>query len=133
MDLKTGALTIYITVDKPYENMIPGKRPPLITNMYVEVELKGRALPDRFVVPRSAVHDKNVYICTPENRLEIRPVSAEFNMADMTVLSQGLEQGEILVLADLVPAVQGMLLKPVQAEEVLERLTQQALGETDPR
>ena len=133
MDLKTGALTIYITVDKPYENMIPGKRPPLVTNMYVEVELKGKALPDRFVVPRSAVHDKNVYICTPENRLEIRPVSVEFNMADMTVLSRGLKEGEILVLADLVPAVQGMLLKPVQAGDVLERLKQQALGETDPR
>ena len=131
MDPKTGALTIYITVDKPYENVIPGKRPPLITNMYVEVELKGKPLPDRFVVPRSAVHDKNVYICTPENRLEIRPVSVEFNMADMAVLSQGLKEGETLVLADLMPAVQGMLLKPVQAGDVLELLKQQALGEAD--
>ena len=133
MDLKTGALTIYITVDRPYENVIPGKRPPLVTNMYVEVELKGEPLPDRFVVPRSAVHDKKVYICTPENRLEIRPVSVEFNMADMAVLSQGLKEGETLVLADLMPAVQGMLLKPVQAGDVLELLKQQALGEADPR
>ena len=133
MDLKTGALTIYITVDRPYENVIPGKRPPLVTNMYVEVELKGEPLPDRFVVPRSAVHDKKVYICTPENRLEIRPVSVEFNMADVAVLSQGLKEGETLVLADLMPAVQGMLLKPVQAGDVLELLKQQARGEADPR
>jgi len=42
MDLKTGSLTVYISVEKPYENMIPGKRPPLVTNMYVEVELRGR-------------------------------------------------------------------------------------------
>ncbi len=131
MDPKTGTLTLYITVDKPYQNVIPGKRPPLITNMYVQVELKGKPLPDRFVLPRSAVHDKNVYISTPENRLEIRPVEIEFNMADMVLVSAGLKEGEILVLADLMPAVEGMLLKPVQAGDVLERLKQQALGEAD--
>jgi len=131
MDPMTGTLTIYITVDKPYENVIPGKRPPLVTNMYVEVELKGRPLPDRFVVPRSAIHDKKVYICTPENRLEIRPVGVAFHMADMAVLSHGLKEGETLVLADLMPAVQGMLLKPVQAGKVLESLKQQALGKAD--
>jgi len=131
MDPKTGTLTLYITVDNPYEKVIPGKRPPLITNMYVQVELKGKPLPDRFVLPRSAVHEKNVYISTPENRLEIRPVDIEFNMADMAVVSAGLKEGEILVLADLMPAVEGMLLKPVQAGDVLERLRQEALGEAD--
>jgi multidrug efflux pump subunit AcrA (membrane-fusion protein) len=130
MDMKTGALTIYITVDNPYKNVIPGKRPPLVTNMYVEVELKGKSLPDRFVVPRSAVHDKKLYICTKENRLAIRSVDIEFYMEDMAVLSEGLEPGQTLVLADLMPAVEGMLLKPVQAKDVLEHLKQQAIGET---
>ena len=129
MDLKTGAITIYIIVDKPYEGLIPGKRPPLITNMYVEVELRGRSLQDRWVVPRSAVHDKKVYICTLENKLEIRPVNVEFNMGDVAVISEGFQQGEKLVLADLVPAIDGMLLKPVQAESVAKLLKQQALGE----
>ncbi|WP_300458155.1 hypothetical protein [Desulfobacula sp.] len=130
MDLKTGALTLYITVDKPYENIIPGKRPPLVTNMYVEVTLYGRLLPDSWVVPRSAVHDGTVYICTPGSRLEIRPVGVEFYMQDMAVLSGGLEQGDVLVLTDLVPAIQGMRLKPLAVLDVLETLKQQALGET---
>jgi len=129
LDLKTGAVAIYISVDKPYENVIPGKRPPLVTNMYVEVILKGRPLADRFVMPRSAVHDKKIYICTPENRLEIRSVDVESYMEDIAVLSQGLKEGETLVLADLVPAVEGMLLKPVEAIDILEGLKQQALGE----
>lgn len=131
MDLKTGTIAIYITVDKPYGNVIPGKRPPLVTNMYVEVALKGRPLPDRFVIPRSSVHDKKVYICTPENRLEIRSVDPEFYMADMAVLSHGFEPGEKLVLTDMVPAVEGMLLKSVPAVDVLEQLKKQALGEAD--
>jgi len=99
--------------------------------MYVQVELRGNTLQDRCVLPRSAVHDTHVYISTPENRLEIRPVEIEFTMADMVVVSAGLELGETLVLADLMPAVQGMLLKPVQAGDVLARLKQQALGEAD--
>jgi hypothetical protein len=97
----------------------------------VEVELKGRSLQDRFMVPRSAIHDKKVYICTPENRLEIRPVKVEFYMGDVAVLSEGLKQGENLVLSDLVPAIKGMLLKPVLAKETMEHLKQQAIGETN--
>jgi multidrug efflux pump subunit AcrA (membrane-fusion protein) len=131
LDPKTGALTIYITVDNPYDNVIPGKRPPLITNMYVEVELKGRLLQDRFIVPRSTIHDSKVYICTPENRLKIKSVDVEFYMGDVAVLSEGLQQGENLVLTDLVPAIEGMLLKPVQAKDVLEHVKQQALGEAN--
>ena len=131
MDLKTGAITIYITVDNPYGDLVPGKRPPLMTNMYVEVELKGRPLKDRWAIPRSTVHDHKVYICTKENRLEIRDVKVEFNMGDIAVISQGLKQGDNLVLADLVPAIEGMLLKPVQAESAKKILKQQALGEAE--
>ncbi len=130
MDLKTGAIKIYITVNNPYEDLIPGKKPPLMTNMYVEVELKGRALREQWAVPRSAVHDEKVYICTKENRLEIRDVKVEFNMGDLAVISHGLKQGENLVLADLVPAIDGMLLKPVRAELAEKLLKQKALGET---
>lgn len=129
MDLKTGAITVYIIVDKPYEKLIPGKRPPLLTNMYVEVELRGQPIPDRFVVPRSALHEEKIYICTPENRLKIKPVKIEFQMEDMAVLSTGVEQGERLVLSDLIPAVEGMLLKPVPALDIAEQLRQKALGE----
>lgn len=129
IDLKTGAITVYITVDNPYENILLGKRPPLITNMYVEVELRGKPIPDRFVIPRSAVHGKKIYICTRENRLEIKPVKVDFFMEDIAVLSTGLEPGQTLVLTDLVPAVEGMLLKPVQDADMAKQLNRQAAGE----
>ncbi|MCF6247470.1 MAG: hypothetical protein L3J69_08940 [Desulfobacula sp.] len=128
MDLKTGAITAFITVDKPYENAILGRRPPLVINMYVEVSLSGKPLPNRFVIPRSAIHDKKVYIANSENRLEIRPVNVEFFMMDMAVLSQGFKPGELLVLSDLVPAVQGMLLKSTRDAQVLVSLKQHARG-----
>lgn len=131
MDMKTGALTVYITVDNPYGNVIPGKRPPLITKMYVEVTLSGRPLQDRFVIPASAVHNNNIYICRPDNRLEIRKLDVETFIKDMAIVSKGFEKGERLVLSDLVPAIDGMLLKPVVATDVVERLKQKSMGETN--
>jgi len=97
--------------------------------MYVEVELRGRPVSDRFVIPRSTVHDKKVYISTPENRLEIRSVEVESYMENLAVLSHGLKEGETLVLSDLIPAVEGMLLKSVEAVDILKDLKHQALGE----
>jgi len=129
MDLKTGTITTYIIVDKPYDNAVPGKRPPLVTNMYVQVALSGKTLGDRFVIPRSAVHNGKVYISNSENRLEIRQVDVEFFMMDLAVLSKGFKEGEKLVLSDLVPAVQGMLLKPMDDPDIKASLKKQALGE----
>jgi len=129
IDLKTGAITVYIIVDNPYGNILLGKRPPLITNMYVEVELRGKPVPDRFIIPRSSIHGGKIYICTKENRLKIKPVKVEFHMEDIAVLSTGIEQGEILVLSDLVPAVEGMRLKPVHADDIAKQLKYQAAGE----
>lgn len=129
LDLKTGTLTAYITVDNPYENVIPGKRPPLLTNMYVEVTLKGRTVHQQLVVPRSAVHDSRIFICKQDNRLEIRPVTVKFHAGDLAVIDSGLEQGQLLVLSDVVPAINGMRLKPVVSETDARELKRQALGE----
>lgn len=131
MDEKTGALTVYVTVDNPYGGVVPGMRPPLVTHMYVEVILKGRPLPDRFVVPCNAVHDNRIYICKPDNRLEIRAIKIEARFMDMAVLSKGVETGEKLVLTDIVPAVDGMLLKPVPDPEVKKKLEQKAAGRNE--
>lgn len=129
MDTSTGTLTFFVTVDNPYGNLIPGKRPPLTTNMYVEVELKGKPLDHRYAVPRSAVHAGKLYICTPENRLEIRPVNVELAMADLAVLAEGVKDGEKVVLTDLVPAVEGMKLLPKTDLKKTEQIKRQASGE----
>jgi len=77
IDPNTGTLTFFVTVENPYANLVMGKKPPLITNMYVEVMLSGRPLTNRFVVPRSAVHNNQIYICREDNRLDIRKVNLE--------------------------------------------------------
>ncbi len=128
IDPATGTLSFFITVDNPNAGLIPGKRPPLVTNMYVEVALAGRPLAGRFVLPRSAVHGNKIYICTSENRLDIRTIEPEFSMGDLSVLATGVSEGEILILSDLVPAVEGMKLLPKQDTKTADQVKTAASG-----
>ncbi|SMD00285.1 hypothetical protein SAMN02746065_12016 [Desulfocicer vacuolatum DSM 3385] len=144
MDPTTGALTIYVTVDDPYKNIIPGKRPPLLTNMYVEVELRGRMIPDQLVVPATAVHEGRIYIAGTDNRLKIKKVEVAWVAGDLAVLSSNdfsddsendlnsihpmITPGETLVISDLVPAIEGMLLNPIQDKETARRIQTTAAG-----
>ncbi len=72
--MQTRTLRVVIAVDRPYENVVPGKRPPLSPGMFCEVELRGRPRPDQVVVPRTSVRNDAVYLVDGENRLEPRPV-----------------------------------------------------------
>ena len=140
MDMTTGAVTIYVTVDDPYNNVIPGKRPPLLTNMYVAVELRGKRLSDQYVIPATAVHDSRVYIAGKDNRLKIKPVHVAWIMEDLAVLEPCrtttpssepnaeciAEPDEMLVLTDLVPAIEGMRLNPVEDNATARRVRESA-------
>ena len=122
MDLSTGAISVYIAVNDPYDKVIPGLRPPLIPNMYTEVELKGRVKTNRIVLPVQAVHDGYVYAVNGDNRLSRKKVEVEFVMGNMAVISQGLEENINIVITDLVPAIEGMLLKPEVDEEMTSKI-----------
>lgn len=129
LDADTGAITIYVAVDDPYGKVIPGRRPPLVTNMYVQVILSGLPVPGRFIIPRSALHQGNIYLCNGNNRLEIRKVPIDFVMEELAVLEKGVKADERVVLSDLVPAVDNMLIQPVEDDETKLRLHRLALGE----
>ncbi len=128
IDQKTRTAGIIVAVDKPYEKIIPGKRPPLIRNMYCEVEIAGKPVPDSIVIPRSAVHQGVVYLVTKENRLARRKVVTGIPQSGFHVIKEGLEPGERVILSDIIPAIDGMLLKPEEDTDASEKLVYQATG-----
>ena len=128
-DLSTGAITVYVVVDDPYEKAVIGKRPPLVKNMYCEVELRGRPIPGRIVIPRSAVHEGAVYLVNKAGRLEKRAVAVESVQGDMAVISGGIEENDPVVVTDVVPAIEGILLKPSEDAALVESLRKKASGE----
>ena len=128
VDPQTRTIGIVVAVDNPYRQAIPGIRPPLIKNMFVEVELRGKARQASLIIPRSALHQQQVYLVNQDNRLEKRPVEIVFFQTDFVVIKNGLKKGEQLIVSDLIPAIEGMLLKPVNDLAMLETLLNAAQG-----
>lgn len=120
VDPETRTMGVVVAVDNPFDKVIPGYRPPLSKGMFVNVVLSGKQSMQRVLVPRSAVRANTVYVADENNRLRRRPVKILFSQGDISVIDEGLEPGERVVVSDLVPAVDGMLLQ-VQLDEDLNQ------------
>ena len=129
IDPNTGTVGVYVAVDRPYRKARLGGRPPLIKNMFCQVEVRGKPLEGRLVIPRSALHGDLVYLVGPGNRLIRRRVEISFLQGDLAVIRRGLKKGDILVVSDLIPAIEGMLLEPVVDKPALTALRAEASGQ----
>ncbi|MDA1014405.1 MAG: efflux transporter periplasmic adaptor subunit [Planctomycetota bacterium] len=149
LDPRTRTIGLVVGVDRPYEKIIPGRRPPLLQGTYCRVTLRGEARTNRVVIPRSAVRgimerdaatpaaSKTgdaanapqqsaagkrtgvVYVLDEDDRLRQRAVSIEFTQGSFAVIADGLSGGETLVVSDPTPAVDGLLVEPV-VDELLQ-------------
>jgi multidrug efflux pump subunit AcrA (membrane-fusion protein) len=124
----TRTIGIIVAVDEPYEQAIPGQRPPLLPGTFCEVELRGRAVAASIIVPRAALHDGHVFIVDPDNRLRRRAVDVLFSQADFACLERGLSPAERVIISDPVPAIEGMLITPIIDAEWAPYLLEQAAG-----
>ncbi len=130
VDPRTRTIGVIVAVDDPYGQAESGRRPPLVKNMYVEVEVRGRPRPTAVVIPRAALHGNRVRTVDSDNRLNIREIEVDFVQADFVVVGSGLAAGERVVISDLPFAVEGMRLAPDEDEAALEALVSEALGNT---
>lgn len=132
LDPKTRTVGVIIEVDDPYADVQPGVRPPLFKGLFVQLDLYGRPRPDSLVIPRLALHDgvsshcdematvagcprmARIFLVNQENRLVLREVEVGMIQPEFVVIDGGLKAGERVVVSDLIPAIQGMLLKPTE-------------------
>lgn len=133
IDPQTRTVGIIVAVNSPYQTVNVGQRPPLAKNMYVEVELRGRPRANQIVIPLAALHDRRVYVINDKNRLEIRPVEISFQQGRLVLIKSGLEAGERIVVSDLVPAINGMLMDPTLDKATANRISEDAAGDTEIR
>ena len=122
VDTETRTIGVVVAVDKPFDKIIPGYRPPLSKGMFVQVVLKGPPQAGRIVVPRTAIRGGTVFLADAQNRLQSRPVEVLFNQGGFSVIKSGITAGEKVVLSDLIPAVPGMLLRPQVDQEATREL-----------
>ena len=86
LDAQTQSQTIIVTVDEPYEQAIPGKRPPLVRDTFVKVTLKAPPLENQMLLPVNALHDDQVYLINSEDKLEKRQVVIDFVQDQIAVI-----------------------------------------------
>ena len=137
VDPKTRTIGAIVAIDHPYKQAVPGQRPPLIKGMFVEVEIRATALAGQIVIPRSSVRsnkgENRVLVVTKDNRLGYRTVRTTLVQGDFAVIGTGLKVGEKVIVSDLSPAVEGMLLRIQNDEEVLARLKKEVLAKGDTK
>ncbi len=112
LDEKTRSLGIFVSVDKPNAQIIPGIKPPLLEGMYSEVTIKGKPR-QFFILPRDALHEGEIYILDKDNKLQRRMLKPTLLQAEMALFEQGIEAGEKIIVSDLFPAIDAMKLTPV--------------------
>ncbi len=133
IDPTRDTLGLVIAVNKPYENIIPGKRPPLLKGMYTSVELLSAAKPT-LVVPRKAVHQGHIYVVGAKDDkpvLRIMPVHVLFQEGEMLVLDNTKDMdliGKQIIITDVIPVMEGLPLKVIEATEYQKNLLIDALG-----
>lgn len=128
IDPTRRTVSIVIGVDNPYEEVIPGKRPPLLKGMYTAVELYAPTR-EAMIIPRHAIHQGRVYVASAENTLEIKPVVVGFHQGDLAIIDAGLHVGDRVIINDLIPVIEAMPLTPELAEAAMAKLRQRAAGD----
>lgn len=118
-DATTGTVGLVVRVDDPMRPSVTREGPPLINGSFVEVRLIAPRAISALRVPRDAVReDENstfVYVMDEDARLAHRPVETGVVQDDKYVITEGLQEGDTLVLSDPRPAIVGMKLAPLAA------------------
>ena len=125
LDAQTRTIGVVVAVADSYKRSKPGARPPLLPGMYCEVELRGSPKADRILIPRNALHGRTVYVVDKNKRLRRREIVTDFPLEDHVCVREGLTAGDQIVLTDLMPAIEGMLLSP-QPDEAAARARDEA-------
>jgi RND family efflux transporter MFP subunit len=128
-DPRTRTIGIIGEVSDPYGHVTPGRRPPLTKGMFVRMDVLSRPVEKALIIPRLALRQGHVYVADAENRLRLRKVKVRARFGDLLVIDKGLSPGERVVLSDIVPALAGQLLAPVEDEAMARRLRRLAAGE----
>jgi multidrug efflux pump subunit AcrA (membrane-fusion protein) len=126
MDPQTRTIGIIVVVDKPYAKIRIGERPPLIRNMFCEVEIIGQPLQNCILIPRIAVHDNMIYSVTPDKKLKKIHIKPDFYQGDFSIIRQGLMPDTQIIISDLLPAVDGMSVNPIFDKQMTARILEES-------
>lgn len=101
---------VVAAIDAPYaRDTSQPDRPPLLPGDFAEVEIEGRQFSNVVVLPREVIRNANQVWTVGENhRLKVKDVEILHRGRDEVYISDGIENGEYVVLTQLDVVVDGM-------------------------
>jgi len=117
IDVRTRMVFAVARVEDPYGRTAHTNRPPLASGLFVEADILGSTVRDVFVLPRTALRDANtVLVLDNEQRLHRRTVEVARAERQDVVISQGLQDGEVICTSPLDVYVEGMRVRTAEGE-----------------
>lgn len=110
VDENQATAGIILEINQDYSALQPNSATPLVNGMFVKAEIEGLANLS-WVVPERALHGDKIYLMDENQRLKVVNVEVLYRRDNQVVISGELQTGDKLVLNDVLPAIEGMLLK----------------------
>ncbi|MGR5219815.1 efflux RND transporter periplasmic adaptor subunit [Vibrio parahaemolyticus] len=98
-------------VQQPTVNGLAGS-PVLVNGMFVKATIEGQKQ-QSWLIPERALHGDTVYLMNTDSRLQMKPVKVQYRRDNMVIISGDFQGGEQVILNDLLPAIEGMLLRNI--------------------
>lgn len=116
VDQKSRMMQVIVEIKDPYElkKKVAG-RPAFAAGSFVKIVIKGKNLKDIFVIPRIAFRDNStVWIMEKEKLLKIKEVKTLRLERERVIISEGIDDGDMIVLTNLSGAANGMKLRTIK-------------------
>jgi membrane fusion protein (multidrug efflux system) len=109
VDPRTGTLEVQARFPNPQRTVLPGQ--------FGRVRLQTRARAGVILVPQRAVQQNQtiqvVYVLTPDNKIDARPVKTAERVGNDWIVEQGLSPGDRVVVEGLLTVRPGITVRPV--------------------
>ena len=105
---------VVIEVANPYDTS--GGRAALLPGSFVDVRISGRTLSEVVSVPRHAIRDDQSVWVFDNGALRVREVQVLRADRQQTLISSGLEEGELVIISSLDAVTDGMTVRQVDTE-----------------
>jgi RND family efflux transporter MFP subunit len=121
VDARSRLVPVVVEILDPYRRL--GDRPALVEGMFVSVTFSTPPQSGSVVIPRTALRPGgDVWVVSPDGKLDIRPVQVARAGTDQAVISAGLAPGERICTSNLQYVTQDMQVR-VEGDPAPERPT----------
>ena len=101
-DSSTRQIRVVAHIDDPY-----GMSQPLIIGQFVTAIIKGREIRNVFVIPNRAIYQGSYVFVVEDGVIKRRDIKLDWQDSEMSVISEGLVSGDIVVTTPLNDSISG--------------------------